>query len=97
MPEVPPPVKSRAGWSRRWVPCSRRSLGVRARGRDLFRAVERLDLEGVIAKRLADLYTPDTVWRKSVTLRTRRWRVGEISSNVRGQAQPTAVCTATAH
>lgn len=39
-------------------------FGVRGRGRDLFAAVERLDLEGIVAKRLADPYTPDTVWRK---------------------------------
>jgi hypothetical protein len=26
--------------------------------------VERLDLEGIVAKRLVDPYTPDTVWRK---------------------------------
>ena len=37
---------------------------VRDRGRDLFAAVERLDLEGVVAKHLADPYTPETVWRK---------------------------------
>jgi bifunctional non-homologous end joining protein LigD len=39
-------------------------FGVRGRGRDLFTAVERLDLEGIVAKRLGDGYTPDTVWRK---------------------------------
>jgi bifunctional non-homologous end joining protein LigD len=39
-------------------------FGVPGHGRDLFRAVERLDLEGIVAKRLADPYTPDTVWRK---------------------------------
>jgi bifunctional non-homologous end joining protein LigD len=39
-------------------------FGVRGRGRDLFAAVERLGLEGVVAKRLADPYTQDTVWRK---------------------------------
>jgi bifunctional non-homologous end joining protein LigD len=39
-------------------------FGVPGRGWDLFRAVERLDLEGIVAKRLADPYTPDTVWRK---------------------------------
>ena len=39
-------------------------FGVRRRGRGLFAAVERLDLEGIVAKRLADPYTPDTVWRK---------------------------------
>jgi ATP-dependent DNA ligase len=37
---------------------------VRGRGRDLFGAVQRLDLEGIVAKRLADAYTPDTMWRK---------------------------------
>jgi ATP-dependent DNA ligase len=39
-------------------------FGLRARGRDLFSAVERLDLEGIVAKRMADPYTPDTVLRK---------------------------------
>jgi hypothetical protein len=39
-------------------------FGVRGRGWDLFKAVERLDLKGMFAKRLADPYTPDTVWRK---------------------------------
>jgi ATP-dependent DNA ligase len=39
-------------------------FGVRGRGRDLFAAVERLDLEGVVPKRLAEPYNPDTVWRK---------------------------------
>jgi ATP-dependent DNA ligase len=39
-------------------------FGVPGRGRDLFAAVERLDVEGVVAKRLADPYTPDTIWRK---------------------------------
>ena len=39
-------------------------FSVRGRGRDLFRAVERLDLEGIVAKRLADPYAPDTLWRK---------------------------------
>jgi bifunctional non-homologous end joining protein LigD len=37
---------------------------VRGRGRDLFAAVDRLDLEGIVAKRLADPYITDTVWRK---------------------------------
>ena len=33
---------------------------VRGRGRDLFAAVQRLDLEGVVARRVADAYQPDT-------------------------------------
>jgi hypothetical protein len=39
-------------------------FSVRGRGRDLFAAVERLDLEGIVAKWVAGPYTPDTVWRK---------------------------------
>ena len=38
-------------------------FNVRGRGRDLFGAVQRLDLEGIVGKRLADPYSPDTVWR----------------------------------
>jgi bifunctional non-homologous end joining protein LigD len=37
---------------------------VEGRRRDLFRAAEQLDLEGIVAKRKADPYTPDTVWYK---------------------------------
>src|SRR6185312_1149429 len=39
-------------------------FGVRGRGRDLFSAAQRLDLEGVVAKGVADPYTPATVWWK---------------------------------
>jgi bifunctional non-homologous end joining protein LigD len=34
------------------------------RGRDLFAAVERLDLEGIVANRKADPYGPDVPWYK---------------------------------
>ena len=34
------------------------------RGRDLFAAAERLDLEGIVAKRKADADGPETVWYK---------------------------------
>jgi bifunctional non-homologous end joining protein LigD len=34
------------------------------RGRDMLAAAERLDLEGIVAKRKADPYGPDTVWYK---------------------------------
>jgi ATP-dependent DNA ligase len=34
------------------------------RGRDLFAAVERLDLEGIVPKRKADTYATNTVWYK---------------------------------
>jgi bifunctional non-homologous end joining protein LigD len=41
-----------------------RVFTVRGRGHDLFQAVERLDLEGIVAKRLRDPYDPGTEWRK---------------------------------
>jgi bifunctional non-homologous end joining protein LigD len=44
------------------------------RGRDLFAAVERLDLEGIVAKRKADPYRPETVWYK---IKTRTYTQGE--------------------
>lgn len=39
-------------------------FAVEGRGRDLFTAAERLDLEGIVAKRKADSYVPSTVWCK---------------------------------
>jgi ATP-dependent DNA ligase len=39
-------------------------FAVEGRGRDLFAAAERLDLEGIVAKLKADPYTPSTVWLK---------------------------------
>jgi ATP-dependent DNA ligase len=39
-------------------------FSVEERGRDLFAAAERLDLEGIVAKRKADPYVPATVWYK---------------------------------
>ena len=41
-----------------------RVLAVEGRGRDLFAAAERLDLEGIVAKRKADPYAPSTAWYK---------------------------------
>jgi ATP-dependent DNA ligase len=41
-----------------------RVFAVEGRGRDLFAAAERLDLEGIVAKRKADIYGPTTVWYK---------------------------------
>jgi bifunctional non-homologous end joining protein LigD len=49
------------------------------RGRDLFAAVERLDLEGIVAKRKADPYRPEPVWYKiksrTYTQGERRWEL----------------------
>ena len=41
-----------------------RVFAVEGRGRDPFAAAERLDLEGIVAKRKADPYAPSTVWYK---------------------------------
>jgi ATP-dependent DNA ligase len=41
-----------------------RGFAVEGRGRDLFAAAERLDLEGIVAKRKVDPYAPNTVWFK---------------------------------
>jgi ATP-dependent DNA ligase len=41
-----------------------RVFAVEARGRHLFEAAQRLDIEGIVAKRKADPYTPETVWYK---------------------------------
>jgi bifunctional non-homologous end joining protein LigD len=41
-----------------------RVFAVEGRGRDLFGAAERLDLEGIVAKRRADPYAPTTTWYK---------------------------------
>lgn len=39
-------------------------LAVEEHGRELFEAAQRLDLEGIVAKRKADPYSPQTVWYK---------------------------------
>jgi ATP-dependent DNA ligase len=39
-------------------------LAVEEHGRELLEAVQRLDLEGIVAKRRADPYSPKTVWYK---------------------------------
>jgi ATP-dependent DNA ligase len=39
-------------------------FSIEEQGRDLFAAAERLDLEGIVAKRKADPYAPSTVWYK---------------------------------
>jgi bifunctional non-homologous end joining protein LigD len=39
-------------------------FSLEARGCDMLRAAERLDLEGIVAKRRADPYGSDTVWYK---------------------------------
>ena len=41
-----------------------RVFAVEGRGRDLFAAVERLDLAGIVAKRKRDTYAATTTWLK---------------------------------
>jgi bifunctional non-homologous end joining protein LigD len=48
----------------RTTPLLSRTLMVPGEGRDLFEAVKRLDLEGIVCKRAADPYDPKTVWFK---------------------------------
>jgi bifunctional non-homologous end joining protein LigD len=41
-----------------------RMLAVEAHGRELYEAAQRLDLEGIVAKRKEDPYSPQTIWYK---------------------------------
>jgi hypothetical protein len=51
-------------------------FSIEERGRDLFAAAERLDLEGIVAKRKADPYRPETV---SYKIKTRTYTQGKVS------------------
>jgi bifunctional non-homologous end joining protein LigD len=46
------------------TPLLSRTLMVPGEGRDLFEAVKRLDLEGIVCKKAIDPYHPKTVWFK---------------------------------
>jgi ATP-dependent DNA ligase len=39
-------------------------LAVEEHGRELFEAAQRLDIEGIVAKRRGDPYSPQTIWYK---------------------------------
>lgn len=49
-------------------------FAIEGRGRDLLDAAERLDLEGIVAKRKADPYGPNTLWYK---IKSRTYTQGE--------------------
>jgi bifunctional non-homologous end joining protein LigD len=49
-------------------------FSIEERGRDLFDAAERLDLEGIVAKRRTDPYRHETVWYK---IKSRTYTQGE--------------------
>jgi ATP-dependent DNA ligase len=49
-------------------------FSIEERGRDLYDAAERLDLEGIVANRKANSYRPETVWYK---IKSRTYTQGE--------------------
>ena len=49
-------------------------FSIEERGRDMFAAAERIDLEGIVAKRKGDFYAPDAVWYK---IKSRTYTQGE--------------------
>jgi ATP-dependent DNA ligase len=58
-------------------------LKVEERARHLFEAAQRIDLEGIVAKRKADPYTPETVWytvkNRAYTQMEGRWELFEAA------------------
>ena len=58
------------------TPLLSRVLTVPWDGRALFEAVQRLDLEGIVAKRKADCYSPTVTWYRSRIGRTPRVKAG---------------------
>jgi ATP-dependent DNA ligase len=73
----------------RLIPESRpglsRVLTVAGEGRALLEAVQRLDLEGTVAKRKADAYRPATVWYK---IKSRTYTQGEDRWELFQKKQP---------
>ena len=49
-------------------------FSIEERGRDMFAVAERLDLEGIVAKRKVDPYRPEMVWYK---IKSRTYTQGE--------------------
>jgi len=58
-----------------------RVLAVEEHGRELFEAAQRLDLEGIVAKRKADQSSPQTIWYKSRIRPTPKQR-GEATCSI---------------
>ena len=46
------------------TPILSRVFSIQGRGRDMLGAAQQLDLEGIVAKRKADPYNPETTWYK---------------------------------
>jgi bifunctional non-homologous end joining protein LigD len=68
------------------TPAVSRVFSIERRGRDMLGAAQQLDLEGIVAKRKADPYTPETTWYRSRTERTRRLRAVGSCSTARREA-----------
>ncbi len=68
-------------------------FSVKARGRDMYAAAERLDLEGIVAKRMADPYRLATVWYKIRTGRIPKPKAGGNPSRSAPRSQPMARST----
>jgi bifunctional non-homologous end joining protein LigD len=82
------PLRERKRALERLIPSSTSVLSrvhaVEERGRDLYRAATRLDLEGIVAKRAADPYRPGTVWYTIMNRGYSRLRGGGNSSRRSG-------------
>jgi bifunctional non-homologous end joining protein LigD len=48
----------------RTTPALSRIFSIERRGKDMLAAAQQLDLEGIVAKRKADPYGPETIWYK---------------------------------
>lgn len=62
-------------------------LAIEEHGRALFGAARRMDLEGIVAKRKADLYQPGTVWYRIANLAHRRITAVSPGSQLRHAAR----------
>jgi hypothetical protein len=67
-----------------------RVLVVEEHGRELFDAAQRLDLEGIVAKRKRDPYSRQTIWYKTRTRRTLKPK-GEETCSI-SHADPSGRC-----
>lgn len=60
-------------------------FSVEERGRDALAAAERLDLEGIVAKRKADPYAPGTIWYEILNRRYTQRKGGRAASGTDDQ------------
>lgn len=58
---------------RKTTPLLSHTMAVPATGKDLFEAVKRLDLEGIVCKKVSDPYGPKTTWFKIRNHKYTQW------------------------